>query len=240
MYRQLPHIITLTNLFCGCCALLFIFHHQYPQAFFFVLWGAIADFADGLVARMLDVKTALGRELDSLADMITFGMVPGAMLYMLLADSMESDGLEGAGITIAALPAFLVTLAAAYRLAKFNLDTRQTEGFIGLPTPSCTIFVVGLLMIYEFDSFGLREFITKPLFLYPVILVLSYLLIAELPMFSLKFKHANWKGNEPRFIFLGLTLLLLLSIRELTFSVIIVLYVLFSIFNHVRARQFPT
>jgi len=192
------------------------------------------------VARLLDVKTELGRELDSLADMITFGRVTGAMLYMLLADSMESDGLEGAGITIAALPAFLITLAAAYRLAKFNLDTRQTEGFIGLPTPSCTIFVVGLLMIYEFDSFGLREFITTPLFLYPAILVLSSSLMAELPMFSLKFKHDPWKVNESRFILLGLTLVLLLSIRELTFSIIIVLYVLFSIFNHFRFRQFPT
>ncbi|MEM9917701.1 MAG: CDP-alcohol phosphatidyltransferase family protein [Bacteroidota bacterium] len=237
MVRKLPHIITLLNLYCGCCALVFIFQLQFTYAFLFILFGALADWGDGLVARALNIKSDLGKELDSLADMVTFGMVPGAILYMLLMQGFEIDRATFKGLSIGALPAFIVTLFAAYRLAKFNLDTRQTDSFIGLPTPSCTMFVVGLMLIYEFDTFGLRDWVTKPFVLYPIILTLSYLLIAELPMFSLKFKSMKWQGNETRFTFLLLAMVLLIVVREATFSIIVVLYVLFSLFDHLRGRR---
>ena len=227
MLKAIPHIITLGNLFCGCCALLAVFHQQYVPVFFFLLVAGLADYGDGLVARWLNIKSELGKQLDSLADMVSFGLVPGAILYELLKHGFSLSFQDE--IILAALPGFLITLASALRLAKYNLDTRQSESFIGLNTPSCTMFVVGLMLIYHFDSYGLGSWVIQPAFLYPVILALSYLLIAEIPMFSFKFKHFKWEGNEARFIFLGLSLILLPILQEVTFSVMIVLYVLFSL-----------
>ena len=189
-----------------------------------------------MAARMLDVKSELGKELDSLADMVSFGVVPGAIIYMLLVRGLDKNFVEFPQyLILAALPAFLITVFAALRLAKFNLDTRQTESFIGLNTPSCTIFTVGLMLIYHYDFYGLKEFVINPLFLYPTILVLSYLLIAELPMFSFKFKNFQWAGNESRFLFILLSLLFLFVFKEVAFSLIIMLYVLFAVLG----RFFP-
>ena len=232
MLKAIPHIITLSNLFCGCCALLAVFHQQYVAVFFFLLIAGLADYGDGLVARWLNVKSELGKELDSLADMVSFGLVPGAILYELLKRGFSLTFQDE--IVVVALPAFLITLSSALRLAKYNLDTRQSESFIGLNTPSCTMFVVGLMLIYHFDSYGLGNWVIQPAFLYPAILVLSYLLIAEIPMFSFKFKNFKWAGNEARFIFLGLSLILLPLLQEVTFSLMIVLYVLFSLFMRIK------
>ena len=232
MLKALPHIITLSNLFCGCCALLAVFHQQYVAVFFFLLIAGLADYGDGLVARWLDVKSELGKELDSLADMVSFGLVPGTILYELLKHGYSLSFQDE--IIAAALPAFLITLSSALRLAKYNLDTRQTESFIGLNTPSCTMFVVGLMLIYHFDSYGLGSWVVQPVFLYFVILCLSYLLVAEIPMFSFKFKNFNWTGNEVRFIFLGLSLVLLPILQEVTFSLMVILYVLFSLYLRIK------
>lgn len=227
MLKSLPHIITLSNLFFGCCALLATFHQQYVPVFFLLLMAGLADYGDGLVARWLNVKSDLGKELDSLADMISFGLVPGTILYQLLKHGFNRSTADE--IVWAAVPAFLITLASAFRLAKFNLDTRQTDSFIGLNTPSSTMFTVGLMLIYNYNSYGLADWIVQPVVLYAVILLLSYLLISELPMFSFKFKHFKWAGNEARFIFLGLSLILLPILKEVTFAVMIILYVLFSL-----------
>ncbi|MEO1515648.1 MAG: CDP-alcohol phosphatidyltransferase family protein [Bacteroidota bacterium] len=236
MLRKIPHLITLLNLLCGCAALVFAFQQQFLAVFACIFVGGLADWGDGLVARLLNVKSELGKELDSLADMTTFGIVPGAVLYQLL--SLHSgDAPAEEGLSLLAMPGFTVSLFAAYRLAKFNLDTRQTESFIGLPTPSCTAFVVGLMLIYEFDTFGLGEWVTHPGFLYPITIILSYLLIAELPMFSLKFKNAHWKGNEVRFTFIILAVILLITIQEATFSLMVILYVLFSLVDNLRNRR---
>lgn len=236
MKKNIPHIITSINLFCGCCALVCVFYTLFFQAFIFLFVGAWADYFDGMAARMLDVKSELGKELDSLADMVSFGVVPGAIIYMLLVRGLDKNFVEFPQyLILAALPAFLITVFAALRLAKFNLDTRQTESFIGLNTPSCTIFTVGLMLIYHYDSYGLKEFVINPLFLYPTILVLSYLLIAELPMFSFKFKNFQWAGNESRFLFILISLLFLFVFKEVAFSLIIMLYVLFAVLG----RFFP-
>ncbi|MEL6862862.1 MAG: CDP-alcohol phosphatidyltransferase family protein [Bacteroidota bacterium] len=232
MRKRLPNIITLLNLFCGCCALFLVFRYQYEAAFVFVFLGGLADYMDGLVARWLKVDTVLGKELDSLADMVTFGLVPGAILYTLLAQGIETDPLGKNSLTLGALPAFVLTLFSALRLAKFNLDTRQSDDFIGMPTPSSTVFVLGLMLIYEFDSFGLRTWVSHPIFLYVVVAALSFLLVAEIPMTSLKFKNSGWKGNERRYILLILGLGLLVGLRELGLSLIIFLYALFSIIDY--------
>ena len=230
MKKNIPHIITSINLFCGCCALVCIFFGQFFQVFLFLFVGAWADYFDGLAARLLDVKSELGKELDSLADMVSFGVVPGAIIYVLLVRGLDKNFEEFPQyLILAALPAFIITVFAALRLTKFNLDTRQSENFIGLNTPSCTIFTVGLMLIYHYDSYGLGNFVTNPLFLYSTTIVLSYLLIAELPMFSFKFKNFKWAGNEWRFIFMLVSFLLLLLFKEVAFTLIILLYVLFAL-----------
>lgn len=237
MRKNIPHIITSINLFCGCCALACIFYSLFFQAFLFLFVGAWADYFDGMAARVLKVKSDLGKELDSLADMVSFGVVPGAIIYMLLVRGLNKNFEDYPQyLILAALPAFLITVFAALRLAKFNLDTRQSESFIGLNTPSCTIFTVGLMLIYHYDSYGLRELVISPFFLYPVIVGLSYLLIAEIPMFSFKFKDFQWAGNEIRFIFAFFALVLLILFKEAAFSLIILLYILFGIFGNTSSK----
>ena len=230
MKKYIPNIITMINLFSGCCALVSVFSHQYMTAIGFIIIGIFADVLDGLVARSLKINSPLGKELDSFADMVSFGIVPGAILYNLLAQNFTTESFPQ--LIPAATPAFLVTVFAGLRLAKFNLDTRQSENFIGLPTPSCTVFIAGLLMIFHYDSFGLADFVTSQYFLYPTILLLSFLLVAELPMFSLKFKGMKWKGNEIRIIFILLGLGLLFFIKEASFSIIISLYIIFAIIKN--------
>ncbi len=197
----------------------------------------MADYADGMAARLLGVQSSLGKELDSLADMVSFGVVPGAVYYILLADHFYPEG--ASSLVYEAAPGFLVAVFSGLRLAKFNLDTRQATGFIGLPTPSSTIFTLGVMLIYTFDSFGLRSLVSAPAFLYGCVLALSYLLISEIPMFSLKFKSFTWKGNEIKFIFAGIALVLLFLTREASFSIVILLYVLFSVFQYLTKRSHP-
>ena len=218
----------MINLFCGCCALVCVFNELFEWVFIFLLIGGIADYADGLVARLLNVKSPLGKELDSLADMVSFGVVPGAIIYMLLTKSpigFESEF----PVKWWALAGFIITVFSGLRLARFNLDVRQTEDFIGLNTPSCTMFVTGLMLIYAFDTAGLANLIVQPVFLYSVILLFSFLLVAEIPMFSFKFKGMKWQGNESRIAFIILAILLLIFLREIAFSLIILLYVLYSL-----------
>ncbi len=234
MKRHLPNAITLINLFLGCCALACIFHTQFVLAFWFIFAAVLADYADGLVARWLGVHSELGKELDSLADMVSFGAVPGAIYYMLLALALAPE--ETGSLQWAAVPGFLVAAFSGLRLAIFNVDTRQTSGFIGLPTPSSTMFTVGLMLIYTFDSFGLAKWVASPYVLYACILALSYLLVSEVPMFGLKFKAFTWKGNEVQFIFMGIAALALIFFREAAFSLVILLYVLFSLFQYLTQK----
>ena len=231
MRSYIPNIITLINLFCGCCALLSAFNGNFVATFWFLFVGGWADYLDGMAARVLKVHSPLGKELDSMADMVSFGVVPGAIVYMLICVG-ENFPNEPTSLNIYALPAFLLPVFAGLRLAKFNLDTRQSENFIGLSTPAMTLFITGLMVIYHFDSFGLAKLVSSVTFLYPVILVFSYLLVAEIPMFSFKVKRFQWAGNEIRFIFVLLTLALLLILREASFSFIVIAYILFAFFDN--------
>lgn len=229
--KQIPNAITLLNLVFGGCALVSVLHGQYVAGFGFIVAAVAADYADGLVARLLGVHSELGKELDSIADTVSFGVVPGAIYYQLLLVAL---GQEGADVLVyAAVPGFVLSAFSGLRLAKFNLDTRQTDGFIGLPTPSSTMFVTGLMLIYALDSYGMGAWVvSSPALLYFLIALQSYLLVSEIPMFALKFKSLAWAGNEIKFIFAGIALLLLILTREVAFSAVVVLYVLFSAFQY--------
>jgi CDP-diacylglycerol--serine O-phosphatidyltransferase len=225
MVRQIPNALTLLNVFFGCCALVCIFKLQFTSAAWFILGSNIADFFDGASARWLRVPSEMGKELDSLADMVSFGVVPGAILYQLLCKHYPSESAPN----WAAMPAFIVTCFSCYRLAKFNLDTRQTEGFIGMATPSSTIFCTGLMLLSESNTLGWGEILLRPQTLYGLIILLSYLLISEIPMFSLKIKGFGWKGNEIRWTFLGIAVGLLCGLHEIAFAPIIIVYVLLNL-----------
>jgi len=230
---HLPNALTLTNLFCGCLALAALFGGQYTLAFWLVIGAAAADFLDGMAARLLNAYSPLGKDLDSLADMVSFGLVPGVILYLLLVLARSSGELV-MGIQVYAAPAFLVTLSACLRLAKFNIDTRQRENFIGLPTPSATLFTLGLLMIYVRNPFGWRSLVLEPVLVYALIAILTYLMVAELPLFSLKFKSLSWKGNEIKIIFAAIAFVSLLVLREAALVFIIPFYVLLSLTQNLK------
>lgn len=222
MKKHIPNLITLFNVFCGCCAIVNVSENQMLVAIVWLGIGMLADFMDGAVARLLNVKSALGQQLDSLADMVSFGVAPGLIFYKMLA-------FKQSGFVWEAIPAFILTMAACYRLGKFNIDLRQTNSFIGMPTPACTIFVIGIALVAHFNSFEMRHFIYQPLFLYACILMLSYLMLSELPMFSLKIERLTWQTNEIKVIFAAAALLLLILLQEAAFSLIIIIYLLISI-----------
>jgi CDP-diacylglycerol--serine O-phosphatidyltransferase len=215
MLKQIPNLITLTNAFMGCLCLICIFTDQMDWLPYFLAVGLAADFGDGLAARLLKASSPLGKELDSLADMISFGAVPGAMFYYLINQSQEiSQPVFGEWGTLWGLAGFIITVFAAYRLAKFNIDTRQNESFVGLNTPATTIFSFGLLLIAQNNTYGLNAYLLQLPTLLVLVGILSFLLVAEIPLFSFKFKSFGWAGNEVRFIFIlmAIGLLILLPI----------------------------
>lgn len=218
MIRHLPNSITLLNLLTGCLAAVAILDYQYHTGFWLSVLCVFLDFADGLLARLLRVRSELGKQLDSLADMVAFGVVPGAIFYSLLAQPLAPLG-------------FLVTVFAGLRLARFNLDTRQSSHFIGLPTPSTTLFSLGLLSLSDYPAFLPQWLLHHPAFLLPLIGVLSGLMHAELPLFSLKFSRPAWKGNEIKIIFIGISAALLLGLGPAALTLVIALYILLSIFT---------
>lgn len=228
MKRYIPNFITLLNLFCGCCAVVAILYGQVPLCLLLLALGIVADYMDGAVARMLNVKSMLGKELDSLADMVTFGFLPGAILYYLLNQNSEAPTSE-LHLVWGYAPVFVISLFSALRLAKFNIDTRQSEHFLGLPTPSATIFVAGLLAIHHYNSFNLAEFIIQPWLLFSVAILLSWLLVSDVPMFNLKLSNFRWSGNEIKFIFAGIALLMIIILGVAAPASIIFLYILFNL-----------
>ena len=237
MKRHLPNAVTCLNLLCGCLALTNIFAGRLEVGAWFVAAAAVADFADGLLARALRVSSAIGKDLDSLADMVSFGVVPGAILFKLLSMEAESlhDNVMGEAQLAASAPAalayvgFLVSIFSALRLAKFNNDTRQTTSFIGLPTPACTLVVASLPLILSYDRFGLRDVVLNPIVLVGLTVLLSGLLVAELPLFALKFKSLRWADNRRRFIFLLLAAALVLGLQAAAVPLVVLLYVLLSV-----------
>ena len=224
MKKHIPNTITCLNLISGCIATYWAFQSNYQMALLFIVIGAVFDFFDGMVARLLHVSSPIGKELDSLADCITFGFAPSAIAFSFLCSFHIHEGL---------LPflAFVMAAFSALRLAKFNLDERQTLGFIGLPTPANALFWGALIVSLDgqtwFESYQLSDY-----WVYIILVLLavsSYLLVSEIPMFALKFKHWGWKGNEVKYIFLLTCVPLLLLFRISGIAIIIAWYVVLSL-----------
>lgn len=241
-------MLTMGNLFCGILAALLIFNSYYTIGAFFFFMGVVFDYFDGFAARKLGVSGDLGKELDSLADVVTSGLVPGIVLYRLFVDAMPNygdflwhSGVDKLEVDMKALFAcfgFLVTLFSALRLAKFNIDTRQTTSFIGLPTPANALFIVSLPLIAIYQpSDWFANAIGSVSVLAMLTLLSSYMLVSEVPLFALKFKSFGWKGNEVRYTFLILSVLLLVVFRLLGIPLIIVLYVGSSALLHMQKKN---
>ncbi|MEM6771027.1 MAG: CDP-alcohol phosphatidyltransferase family protein [Bacteroidota bacterium] len=238
MKKWIPNAITLLNLFCGCAAIINILDYQFMAAFWFLFAAGWFDFADGLAARLLNVSSEHGKELDSLADMVSFGAVPGVIYYTLLFIGQNTAPAAAPDITTLqdpiswswyAAPGLLIVLFSALRLAKFNLDTRQTENFMGVATPTSTVFATGLMLIYALNPFGWAPHMLSPWLLFPAVIAFSYLLVSEHPMFSFKIKGRGWAGNETRIIFAVLAIALLLGLRTAAFPFIVGVYLIINL-----------
>lgn len=214
--RHIPNCITLLNLFCGCMAAVMAFQGSYSQAFLFMLGSLVFDFLDGFAARLLKSYSDMGKELDSLADMVSFGFVPAVLVW-----SMGGDW---------RLVAFLIALFAALRLAKFNIDPRQHEVFYGLATPACALFFGSIAFVMETypDSFVATVMMNEAVRLVLVVLF-SYLMVCDLPMFSLKFKSWGFKNNALVYSFLLLSLLSIVIFGVMAVPFIILAYVVLSV-----------
>ena len=237
--KHIPNTITLFNLASGLLAIIAIFKGYYDEAFLFVCLGIFFDFWDGFFARKFKVSGELGLQLDSLADVVTSGVVPGLMIFKLLLDIQEDDTsiyyLTEDYYYMGFVPylGFIITLASAYRLAKFNIDTRQSDSFIGLPTPANALFIMSIPMI-QFD--GTHEWLVNALFNPFVLLIISfvsaYMLNAEIPLFSLKIKDFSWDKNKLQVFFLAIAATLFLFLDFTALPIIILLYVVLSVVNN--------
>lgn len=205
MKKHIPNLITCSNLICGCIATYCAFHHAHQLAFLFILLGAFFDFFDGMTARALGVSGRLGVELDSLADCVTFGVAPSAMIFTLF-NHVAYPTWMGTSFFFYVMPftAFLMAAFSALRLAKFNIDERQHTGFIGMPTPANAIFWGALISSSEAWLTSLRF---NALFLFLFMILSCWLLVCEVPMFA--FKSLSWQRDKIKFIFLGAAIVLL-------------------------------
>ena len=236
--KYIPNLLTLLNLLCGTIAVIFAVNNELEIAAYFVLLGIFFDFFDGFAARIFKVEGELGKQLDSLADVVTSGVVPGIVIYKLLQtkntiEIFNTEVVSWKTQEIELLPFFglLFTLAAAYRLAKFNIDERQTSSFIGLPTPAATLVVLSLPLILNYSSLEFATaLIENKWFLIILTVVLSFLMNAEIPLFSLKFKDYSWKNNKVKFVFLILAIALVIGLQFLAIPIVIIVYVLMSLF----------
>ncbi|MEE1141799.1 MAG: CDP-alcohol phosphatidyltransferase family protein [Prevotella sp.] len=229
--KHIPNTITCCNLISGCIATCMAFYSEWDKALLFIVIGAVFDFFDGMSARLLGVSSPIGKELDSLADDITFGFAPSAILFDYLYCQVE-----GMGGLYSLLPyvAFVMAAFSALRLAKFNLDERQTTSFIGVPTPANALFwgslIVGSGKVIEALPYSIYVVVAAIFFT-------SYLLIAEIPLFALKFKHWGWRGNEVKYIFILSCIPLLLLLQVSGIAVIIAWYVVLSLFTNINKKK---
>jgi len=234
----IPNAITLINLTAGAGTILCLLYGHLEAAIWLVGVCTLADFLDGAVARALGAHSLLGKQLDSLADMVSFGLAPGIMMYGLIAASWNS-GTWPSEIFLPALPGLLLPVFAALRLGKFNIDERQGTGaFIGLPTPACTILVTGMLLMFRtLEDVEWIQQLFKPLPLYTLTAVLCWLMVAEIPMLALKFKNFGWAGNEIKYIFASISVVLLVAFKEAAPTLIIIVYAILSVAFYFPERK---
>ncbi|OEI79285.1 CDP-alcohol phosphatidyltransferase family protein [Formosa algae] len=252
MKNYVPNALTLLNLFCGCIAVIFATHNHFIAAAAFVFGGVFFDFFDGFAARKLKVSSELGLQLDSLADMVTSGVVPGIVMFKLLGLSIGRSELavddgswnaffSGDAIMPSFLPVigFFITLSSAYRLAKFNLDEEQQDYFKGLPTPANTLLIISLPLIMELQHNDIMNaIIMNQGFLIALTITSSFLLNAPIILFALKFKTWDFKPNAIRYIFLIISVLLLVFLQFAAIPLIILVYVAMSMLDIVIKGEY--
>lgn len=227
--RHIPNAITCMNLFSGCLSCVMAFRYEYDMALLFIVMSAVFDFFDGMAARALGAFSVIGKDIDSLADDISFGLAPSVIVFSLLTEKIAVCG-NGCAITdILPYLAFMIAVFSALRLAKFNNDTRQTSSFIGLAVPANALFWASA--VYSFHEALLSESF-HIVFLFIAIAVSCWLLVSEIPMFSLKFKSLRWKDNKVKFIFIAGTLLIAAFLQVECIMFVIVWYILLSIINN--------
>ena len=228
--RNIPNSITCCNLISGCIATAYAFGGDHKMALLFIIIGAVFDFFDGMSARLLGVSSPIGKELDSLADDVTFGVAPSTMIFTLFSTLNYPPLLEPLRQFLP-YAAFLMAAFSARRLAKFNLDERQTLGFIGLPTPANALFWASLVV-------GSRELIEgSPYMVFALMMLLAvscWLLVSEVPMFALKFKHWGWAGNQTRYIFIATSALLIAIFGITGIAIVILWYVVLSLYTNMK------
>ncbi len=228
MRKQIPNIITLLNLFSGTIAITLAFSGDFLGVVIWVVIAAILDFFDGMAARLLKAYSPLGKELDSLADVVSFGVAPASALYILMKDSfIYPEALQSISHLIPYI-AFLIPVFAAYRLAKFNIDTRQSHSFIGLPTPANGLFWISYC--YAFNKFATQSEVIIYVTVITVI-IMSLIMISEIPMFSFKTKNKRIKGNEKQIILILLIVAFVAIFGILGVALSIIAYVLISILS---------
>lgn len=226
MKKHIPNTITCANLFSGCIGIVMAFNGHLETAAYFVVIAGIFDFFDGMIARLLNVKSEIGKQLDSLADMVSFGFLPGVVMFQLLKIS------NYAGNYLPYL-GFLISIFSALRLAKFNIDKRQTEDFIGLNTPMNTLFIVSLAFILP----DYPAIIGSSAVLISIVALTSFLLVSEIKFFSFKLTDLSWPKNKMKFIFLMLSVVLIAFLKFIAAPFVLLLYAVLSFFHFKKNKQ---
>jgi CDP-diacylglycerol--serine O-phosphatidyltransferase len=262
--KQIPNFFTLLNLFFGCIAIVLIlqtgqsivvlneeqgtydpfFPEKMGWGALFIFFAAVVDFFDGFLARLLKASTDMGKQLDSLSDVVSFGVAPGMILYQLLrlGYARSEGGLDVSSAFL--LPAFLFTCAVAWRLAKFNISTNQSDNFIGVPSPAAGLVVASFPLIiwyYNADPEGwmaklaVPRLLINPWFLYATILLLGFLMVCNRTFLAIKFKDFSFKNNLLKYILISISLLCLVAVQWLAIPIIFIFYLVFSAFSKVPA-----
>lgn len=228
MTRQIPNMLTLANLLCGCIGIVQVFGNNLQGASWLMLLAAVFDFFDGFAARLLKVASPIGKDLDSLADVVTFGVLPSFILYDLM-----NRGFPQEGYGFLSYFAFSVAVFSAVRLAKFNNDPRQSDRFIGVPTPANAMLIASFPFIPE-NYFPGQALMGNPWGLLVFSLVMSYLLVAELPLLALKFKTFRWGDNQYRYVLAGIAVILLIFLQWAAVPLIMAAYLLLSLADNLK------
>lgn len=249
MKQYIPNALTLLNLFCGSIAVIFAVNNNFVASALFVFLGIFFDFFDGFAARKLNVQSELGIQLDSLADMVTSGLVPGIIMFKLIGLTIDdysmlntyvdwgTNSFAGFKLQILPLLGLAITLASAYRLAKFNIDIEQQSYFKGLPTPANTLLIVSLPLIMEFQNNDLiNSIILNKWFLIGLSIFSCWILNSNIKLFALKFKNWSFKDNATRYIFILLCIVLLIVLQFAAIPVIILLYIIMSVLDNLTSK----
>jgi CDP-diacylglycerol---serine O-phosphatidyltransferase len=237
--NHIPNFLTCCNLLCGCLGIFVLGLHADNSLYFaayLILIACVFDFLDGFVARLLNATSPIGRELDSLADIVTFGVLPSFIILDMLTHTLDHE--EESIMIFLPVVSFLIAIFSALRLAKFNVDTRQSDSFIGVPTPANAILIASLpLIVHHTENELILDIIINHSFLIGLIVIMSILLVAPLQMFALKFRDFAWGNNKIRYVFLILSIPLLAILNFLAIPIIIFLYIVLSLVENIFIKK---